>query len=112
MRYEMNGLESGIQLPVRPMTLIQTDFTILPLRPPIRWILGPSRGRRLLLVVSDLAYSSTLKTEATCSTETLGCLRNAELYNAELTLRGLIVFSVRQELKFKDYLGESVAWNG
>jgi hypothetical protein len=43
---------------------------------------GLNRDRRLLVVVSDLVYSSTLTTEAEFSTETSGSLRNTELYNA------------------------------
>jgi hypothetical protein len=39
--------------------------------------------RRLLLVVSCLAYSSTLKTEAICSSKTSGFVRTVRHYSPE-----------------------------
>jgi hypothetical protein len=43
----------------------------------------PNSVCRLLLLVSCLAYSSTLKIEAICSSETLACLRTTRHYNPE-----------------------------
>jgi hypothetical protein len=55
---------------------------------------------RLILIVSCLAYSPTLKMEAICSSETLGSLRTTRRYNPD----DRILHSYRHEnLKSESY---------